>query len=74
MTTESPVNTEKLVQDLKAVIVDAEELLRATASQAGEHVAAARVVFDHDKRNNHHAGVCEEAAIVGSGSVKHIDR
>ena len=42
MTTESPVSTERLVQDLKAVIVDAEELLRATASQAGEHVAAAR--------------------------------
>ena len=42
MTTESPVGTEKLVQDLRVVIADAEELLRATASQAGEHVAAAR--------------------------------
>jgi len=33
---------EKLVQDFKLVISDAEELLRATASQAGEKVAAAR--------------------------------
>ena len=33
---------EKLVADLKVVVADAEELLRATASQAGEKVAAAR--------------------------------
>ena len=33
---------QKLVADLKVVVADAEELLRATASQAGEKVAAAR--------------------------------
>ena len=32
----------KLVADLKLVVSDAEELLRATASQAGEKVAVAR--------------------------------
>ena len=37
------VTKDKLVSDLKVVITDAEELLRATASQAGEKVAAARV-------------------------------
>ena len=41
-----PVNTDvskqKLVADLKVVVADAEELLRATASQAGEKVSAAR--------------------------------
>ncbi|HXF67270.1 MAG TPA: DUF883 family protein [Burkholderiales bacterium] len=42
MTTETAVTKEKLVQDLKTVISDAEELLRATANQAGEKVAAAR--------------------------------
>jgi ElaB/YqjD/DUF883 family membrane-anchored ribosome-binding protein len=36
------VSTEKLFTDLKAVVQDAEELLRATAGQAGEKVAAAR--------------------------------
>jgi ElaB/YqjD/DUF883 family membrane-anchored ribosome-binding protein len=36
------VSKEKLVADLKLVVADAEELLRATASQAGEKVAAAR--------------------------------
>jgi ElaB/YqjD/DUF883 family membrane-anchored ribosome-binding protein len=40
MTTE--VNTDKLVADLKVVVADAEELLRATASQAGEKVSVAR--------------------------------
>lgn len=36
------VSKEKLVQDLRLVIADAEELLKATAAQAGEKVAAAR--------------------------------
>ncbi|MEK6243193.1 MAG: DUF883 family protein [Pseudomonadota bacterium] len=36
------VTKDKLVADLKVVVADAEELLRATASQAGEKVAAAR--------------------------------
>ena len=42
MTTENSVNTEKLVQDLRVVVADAEELLHATASQAGERVTVAR--------------------------------
>ncbi|MDP2240827.1 MAG: DUF883 family protein [Burkholderiales bacterium] len=42
MTTETAVSKEKLMQDLKIVIGDAEELLRATATQAGEKAAAAR--------------------------------
>ena len=36
------VSKEKLMQDLRVVMSDAEELLRATAGQAGEKVAAAR--------------------------------
>ena len=36
------VSKEKLVSDLKVVVADAEELLRATATQAGEKVSAAR--------------------------------
>lgn len=42
MTTETAVSKEKLMQDLRIVIGDAEELLRATAAQAGEKAAAAR--------------------------------
>lgn len=44
MTTESAanVNRDKLVADLKVLIADSEELLRASAGQAGEKIAAAR--------------------------------
>ena len=39
---DNPVNRDKFVQDMRLVISDAEELLRATASQAGEQIAVAR--------------------------------
>ena len=41
-TASNDVSKQKLVADLKVVVADAEELLRATASQAGEKVSAAR--------------------------------
>ena len=34
--------SEKLIRDLKSLVTDAEELLKATASQAGEKIAVAR--------------------------------
>jgi ElaB/YqjD/DUF883 family membrane-anchored ribosome-binding protein len=39
---ENPVDRDKFVQDMKTVIADAENLLRATANQAGEQIAVAR--------------------------------
>lgn len=39
---EENVSTDKLVGDLKNLVTDAEELLKATASQAGEKVTEAR--------------------------------
>ncbi len=36
------VTKEKLMGDLRAVVADAEELLKATADQAGERIATAR--------------------------------
>ncbi len=36
------VNTDKLMADLKVVVADAEELLKATASQTGDRIVAAR--------------------------------
>ena len=38
----TPVSRDKFVQDMRVVISDAEELLRATASQAGEKIGVAR--------------------------------
>jgi ElaB/YqjD/DUF883 family membrane-anchored ribosome-binding protein len=42
VTKEAAVTKEKLAEDLRMVIADAEELLRATAGQAGEKFAATR--------------------------------
>jgi ElaB/YqjD/DUF883 family membrane-anchored ribosome-binding protein len=42
MAPDTTVTKDKLIQDLKVVITDAEELLRATASQAGEKATVAR--------------------------------
>ena len=42
MNSTQDVSKDKLVADLKIVVADAEELLRATASQAGEKVGVAR--------------------------------
>ena len=50
-TPDSTVTKEKLAQDLKIVISDAEELLRATASQAGEKASAAREKIQDSLRN-----------------------
>lgn len=41
--TQTDITKDKLVADLKTVITDAEELLLATAAQAGEKASAARV-------------------------------
>jgi len=38
----SDVNKDKLISDIKLVIADSEELLRATAGQAGEKIAEIR--------------------------------
>jgi ElaB/YqjD/DUF883 family membrane-anchored ribosome-binding protein len=42
MTAETQVSKEKLVTDLKVLVGDTEELLKATAGQAGEKIAVAR--------------------------------
>lgn len=42
MTADTQVSKQKLVADLKILIADTEELLRATAGQAGEKIAIAR--------------------------------
>ncbi len=40
--TTGDVSKEKLMQDLRVVVADAEELVRATAGQAGEKISTAR--------------------------------
>lgn len=42
MNTSVNASKDKLVEDLRMVVADAEELLKATANQTGERIAAAR--------------------------------
>ena len=51
---DSNVSKDRLMQNFRAVVADAEELLRATASQAGEKVAVAR---ERIQDSLHHAKV-----------------
>ena len=42
----------KLMEDLRAVVADAEELLKATADQTGERIAAACSCFFRERRTS----------------------
>lgn len=44
------INTKKLMEDLSAVVNDAEELLKATASQTGERVSEVRAKTEESLR------------------------
>jgi ElaB/YqjD/DUF883 family membrane-anchored ribosome-binding protein len=59
----STVNKDKLIADMKVVVADAEELLRATANQAGDKAAELRAkVQDH--LNNAKASLAEAQAVM----------
>jgi len=51
MTTESIVTRQKLASDIRAVIVDTEELLKATAGQAGDKIQSARARVEETLRS-----------------------
>lgn len=44
------MNTDRIVKDMRAVIVDAEDLLKATASQTGERIEKARARAEESLR------------------------
>jgi len=54
----------KLMEDLRAVVADAEELLKATANQTGERIAAARVKAEESLKAAKARLADEEAAVV----------
>ena len=57
------VTTEKLMDDLRTVVADAEELLKATASQTGERIAAVRAKAEESLKSAR-AGLAEAQAAV----------
>jgi ElaB/YqjD/DUF883 family membrane-anchored ribosome-binding protein len=44
------INTEKFMHDMRAVVIDAEDLLKATAGQAGERVDKVRARAEESLR------------------------
>jgi ElaB/YqjD/DUF883 family membrane-anchored ribosome-binding protein len=58
------VAKDQLVSDFRAVIADAEELLRATADDAGEKATAARAKIEERLRAARHRLVDLEATIA----------
>ena len=74
----SEVNKEKLVTDFRVVIADAEELLKATAGQAGEKMADLRAKLqDNLNRARHNlaeaqAAVAEKTRLVARATDDYV--
>ena len=72
---EEPVTRQKLLQDLKVVMRDAEALLKATASDLGEKAREARVklasTLDSARTN---CRQMEEKALVGAKAADRVIR
>ena len=59
------VTMDKLIEDLRTVIADTEELLKATANQAGARIAAARAKLEESlKVANARIAEAQEAALA----------
>lgn len=71
----SEMNTDKLLEDLRAVIRDAEELLHATAGQAGEHIAQARAKAEASLQSARSllAALCDTTAGRARGAARSAD-
>jgi ElaB/YqjD/DUF883 family membrane-anchored ribosome-binding protein len=72
------VNTDKLIADMKVVVADAEELLRATASQAGDKIGELRgKIQDHlatarSSLADAQAAVVDKAKQVGNATDDYV--
>ena len=55
---------EKLMEDMKVVVADAEDLLRATANQTGERIVAARTKAEESLRAARMRLVEAQASVV----------
>ncbi len=67
------VSKEKLIQDLQLVVSDAEELLRATAGQAGDKVSAARErIQDSLAAAKARLAVTQEAMLEKTKQAAHV--
>lgn len=66
------VSKDKLIADVKVVIADAEELLRATANQAGDKITDARAkIQDHLNRAKESLADAQSAVVEHAKAVGH---
>ena len=73
MTTEAEaeqITKGKLMEDLRAVVADAEELLKATADQTGERIAAARAKAEESLKAAKDRLCQEEVAVMAMAKTK----
>ncbi len=78
--TTSPVDVskEKLMEDLRVVVADAEELLKATANQTGERIAAARAKAEDSlqaakaRLSNAQMSVMEKTRAVATATDEYV--
>jgi ElaB/YqjD/DUF883 family membrane-anchored ribosome-binding protein len=78
MTETNDVSKEKLIADFKVVVADAEELLRATANQAGDKAADLRVKIQGRLADaklriaDAEAAVVDKAKLVGRAADDYV--
>ncbi|MEZ5614720.1 MAG: YqjD family protein [Rhodocyclaceae bacterium] len=73
MTEMTDVNKEKLIADLKVVVADAEEILKATAGQAGEKMADLRArLQDHLNSARHNLAEAQAAVVERTRQVARV--
>lgn len=66
------VSKDKLIADVKVVIADAEELLRATANQAGDKITDARArIQDHLNRAKESLADAQSVVVEHAKAVGH---
>ena len=70
------VTTDKLIKDLKAVVGDAEDLLKATASQSGEHIARIRARAEESLRTARERmkHITDAAEVQASAAAREVNR
>lgn len=67
------VNKEKLMQDLRVVVADTEELLRATADQVGDKVVSVRERIQvHLASTKERLAEAEQAVVARAKQAAHV--
>jgi ElaB/YqjD/DUF883 family membrane-anchored ribosome-binding protein len=69
------VSTDKLMQDLRVVVGDAEELLKATASQGGEHVQQIRARAEESLKGARERleAATHDASVAARDAARQVD-